>query len=116
MAPLVRASLLPLFTNAKAPAPRADPARDAGSHLAGLLVSLGSTEPDPARTAQFHDQVQSLCAGLNEAERRLLELRAQGYTPAEAAAELGLSAVAFRVRLTRLRQRLRDAGVLDDWL
>jgi DNA-directed RNA polymerase specialized sigma24 family protein len=40
----------------------------------------------------------------------------QGYSPAECAAELGLSAVAFRVRLTRLRQRLRGAGILDDWL
>ncbi|MFL5340571.1 MAG: hypothetical protein ACJ8F7_10515 [Gemmataceae bacterium] len=38
------------------------------------------------------------------------------HSPAESAAELGLSAVALRVRLTRLRRCLRAAGVLDDWL
>ena len=86
------------------------------SPLASILISLSSPEPDPARAAQFNDQVRHLCENLNEAERRLLELRMQGHSPAEAASELGLSAVAFRVRQTRLRQRLRAAGVLDDWL
>jgi DNA-directed RNA polymerase specialized sigma24 family protein len=43
-------------------------------------------------------------------------LRLQDYTPQEIGADLGLSAVALRVRLTRLRQRLRAVGVLDDWL
>jgi DNA-binding CsgD family transcriptional regulator len=57
-----------------------------------------------------------LCRNLSDAERRLLELRSQGYSPAEIASDLGLSDVAFRVRLTRLRQRLRSAGILDDWL
>jgi RNA polymerase sigma-70 factor (ECF subfamily) len=88
---------------------------DAGG-LAEILTSLSSPEADPARAAQFADQVRHLCDGLNEAERRLLDLRLQGHTPAEAARELGLSAVAFRVRQTRLRQRLQAAGVLDDWL
>jgi hypothetical protein len=32
------------------------------------------------------------------------------------AREVGLSPVALRVRLTRLRQRLRAAGVMDEWL
>ncbi len=73
-------------------------------------------QDDPAHAAQFSDQVAQLCGSLNDAERRLLELRLQGYSPAECAVELGLSAVAFRVRLTRLRQRLRATGVLDDWL
>jgi DNA-binding CsgD family transcriptional regulator len=53
---------------------------------------------------------------LNEAERRLLEMRMEGHSLAEVAQELGLSAVALRVRLTRLRQRLRSARVLDEWL
>jgi RNA polymerase sigma-70 factor (ECF subfamily) len=84
--------------------------------LANVLTSLSSPQDDPARAAQLKDQVEHLCANLGEAERRLLELRVQGYSLAEAACELGLSAVALRVRLTRLRQRLRGAGVLDDWL
>lgn len=83
---------------------------------AEVLTSLSRPQEDPARAAQFRDQVALMCRNLNDVERRLLDLRLQGYTPAESAAQLGLSAVAFRVRLTRLRQRLRAAGVLDDWL
>jgi RNA polymerase sigma-70 factor (ECF subfamily) len=88
----------------------------ASGGLADVLTSLSSPQDDPARAAAVKDQVDHLCAHLNAAERRLLELRSQGYSLTETACELGLSAVALRVRLTRLRQRLRGAGVLDDWL
>jgi RNA polymerase sigma factor (sigma-70 family) len=84
--------------------------------LADLLTSLSSTEPDPARAAQFNDAVRHLCDNLDTAERRMLDLRLQGYSTAEVADDLGLHAVALRVRLTRLRQRLRDNGVLSEWL
>ncbi len=92
---------------------------DAGAapfDLSHALTSLSSPQPDPARAAQFNDQIRHLCAGLGDTERRLLEMRLQGYSPAEIARELGLSDVALRVRLTRLRQRLRADGVLDDGL
>jgi DNA-directed RNA polymerase specialized sigma24 family protein len=88
----------------------------AAAPLPAVLATLGRAQDDPALIAQFRDQVSQLCRNLNDAERRLLELRLDGHSPAQCAAELGLSAVAFRVRLTRLRQRLRAAGVLDDWL
>ena len=88
----------------------------APADLAYMLAAMSRPQDDPAQAAQFNDSVAQLCRNLNNAERRLLELRLQGYTPAECAAELNLSAVAFRVRLTRLRQRLRAAEVLDDWL
>ena len=83
--------------------------------LGDVLISLSGSREDPSRIAQFNDQVEHLCANLNDAERRLLELRVQGYSLPEIAEDLGLSAVALRVRLTRLRQRLQGAGVLDDW-
>jgi RNA polymerase sigma-70 factor (ECF subfamily) len=88
----------------------------ARDNLAQTLVVWSRPQDDPAQAAQFRDQVEHLCRSLSAAERRLLELRSLGYTPAECAAELDVSDVAFRVRLTRLRQRLRTAGVLDDWL
>jgi RNA polymerase sigma-70 factor, ECF subfamily len=48
--------------------------------------------------------------GLRPEDRRLLELVAvDGMSPVEAAAVLGISRVAARVRLTRARRRLRDA-------
>jgi RNA polymerase sigma-70 factor (ECF subfamily) len=89
--------------------------RDADD-LPSLLTSLSSPGPDPARAAQLADAVRHLCADLDETDRRLLELRLQGYSTAEIAAELGVSDAAVRVRLARLRQRLRAAGVLEDWL
>jgi RNA polymerase sigma-70 factor (ECF subfamily) len=89
---------------------------DGPGDVAELLASLSCPQSDPAKAAQFNDQVRQLCAHLDEAERRVLEMRLQGYSTAEIAHHLALSPVALRVRLTRLRQRLRAAGALDDWL
>jgi RNA polymerase sigma-70 factor (ECF subfamily) len=86
------------------------------ANLPDLLLALQSNEEDPARAAQLSEAVRRLCDGLDAGQRRLMELRLDGHTTAEIAAELGLSDVALRVRLTRLRQRLRASGVLDDWL
>lgn len=86
------------------------------ANLPQLLTSLSSPQPDPARAAQFSDLVRQLCDGLSAAERRMLEMRLQGYSTEEVARDLGLNPVAMRVRLTRLRQRLRARGVIDEWL
>jgi DNA-directed RNA polymerase specialized sigma24 family protein len=53
---------------------------------------------------------------LSDPDRRLMELRLQGYSTVEAARTLGTNANALRVRLTRLRQKLRACGLFDDWL
>jgi hypothetical protein len=50
------------------------------------------------------------------AHRHAVELWLDGHTTAEIAAELGLSGVAVRVALTRLRQQMRASGVFGDWL
>lgn len=93
-----------------------DPGPDGDNPLASCLVSLSSPLPDPARQALFNDQVEHLCRNLNESERRMLELRSQGHSLAEIAGQLGLHPIALRVRMTRLRQRLKAEGVLDDWV
>jgi RNA polymerase sigma-70 factor (ECF subfamily) len=85
-------------------------------NLPDVLLSLSSSSGDPARAAQFNDQVRELCRHLSDAEHTILQMRLAGFDPAEIAAHLGLSNVALRVRLTRLRQRLQETGVLDDWL
>jgi len=84
--------------------------------LPGLLLGVSSPQADPAREAAYRDMVRQLCRQLSEAERRMLALRLQGHTTAEVAAALGVSPIALRVRLTRLRQRLQDGGVFADWL
>ena len=42
--------------------------------------------------------------------------RAYDDPTAEVAEQIGISPVALRVRMTRLRQRLAAAGVVTDWL
>jgi RNA polymerase sigma factor (sigma-70 family) len=62
---------------------------------------------DAAATAR---SVYVAMNGLRPEDRRLLELVAvDGMSTVEAAAVLGISRVAARVRLTRARRRLRDA-------
>jgi RNA polymerase sigma-70 factor (ECF subfamily) len=84
-------------------------------NLPDVLLSLHSTEADPARAALLNDAARRLCDGLSPADRRLMELRLQGYTSEEIAAEVGVSKNALMVRMHRLRQRLRDEGMFDDW-
>jgi RNA polymerase sigma-70 factor (ECF subfamily) len=81
-----------------------------------VLLSLSSPVSDPAEQAALRDQVEKLCLELSATEQTILDLRLQGHSTDEIAQRLTLSPVALRVRMTRLRQRLRAAGVLDDWL
>jgi len=87
-----------------------------GEDLARTLESLTSTETDPARAAALNDAIRQLCRSLSEPERRVMELRLSGYSTAEAARELGADADVLRAHLSRLRQRLRSAGILSEWL
>jgi RNA polymerase sigma-70 factor (ECF subfamily) len=95
---------------------RLDSGTTSSGNLPELLTALCSPHADPARAAQYHDQIQHLCEQLDEPDRQLLELRLQGYSPAEVADKIHLNVNAMYVRLSRLRQRLRAAGVLDDFL
>jgi DNA-directed RNA polymerase specialized sigma24 family protein len=44
----------------------------------------------------------------------MLELHLFGYNTAKIADQLGIHAVALRVRLSRLRQRLQDNSILSE--
>jgi RNA polymerase sigma-70 factor (ECF subfamily) len=68
---------------------------------------------DPARLAEQNDDLAQLLATLPGTERRLVELRLQGYSTAEVARELGVEPATLRVRLGRMRKRLRKHGVSE---
>ncbi len=89
---------------------------DESGNLPQLLSSLSDSRNDPAAEAEFNDQLEHLCRDLNPTERRMIELRLAGFTSPEVAHELGIAAVAVRVRLTRLRKRLLESGVIADWV
>jgi RNA polymerase sigma factor (sigma-70 family) len=82
--------------------------------LAELLRSLTSPHEDPARAAEFNDQLHELCRHLSPDDRRMLEMRLDGYTFPEIGDVLGVHSVALRVRMTRLRQRLVASGVFAE--
>src|SRR5262249_37493066 len=84
--------------------------------LAAVGTTAQQVEPDPARVAEYNDTVQRLCSDLGDTERRLVELRLQGYSTAEGARQLGVNADVLRVRLSRLRQQLRASQLLAEWI
>ena len=84
--------------------------------LLQTLSSLSNSESDPTAVAQFNDQLTKLCQNLSAIERKMLELRLDGYSSREIADKIDVHPVALRVRWTRLRKRLREAGVIADWL
>ena len=91
------------------------PADEPGSP-AESLDALAERDLGPAREAEFRDAARQLYAQLGETEQRIVELRLEGYSTDEMAARLGLNPIALRVRMTRLRKRLEETGVLADWL
>jgi RNA polymerase sigma-70 factor (ECF subfamily) len=75
----------------------------------------GDAEADPAQAAQTNDTVRHLLQSLPEGDRRIIELRLEGFSTAEIARQLELDAHALRAKLSRLRQKLRAAG-FGDWI
>ena len=84
--------------------------------LGDVLTTLHSTETDPARAAQLRDAAARAFRGLDAADRRLLELRLEGWSTADAARLLGQNPDVLRVRLSRLRKHFLDRGALGEWL
>jgi RNA polymerase sigma factor (sigma-70 family) len=81
-----------------------------------VLLTLCSPEVGPANAALVNDTVRQLLSDLDAVDHRLLELRLEGFSTAEAARQLQVDSGFLRVRLSRLRKRLRERGLLSDWL
>ncbi len=84
--------------------------------LFNTLNAFPNQDQDPSKIAQYKDSVEDLYKNLSQMERTMLERRLDGFTTGEVAAELGIHPVAIRVRWSRLRQRLENAGVYADWV
>jgi RNA polymerase sigma-70 factor (ECF subfamily) len=79
-------------------------------------VAAGGDEEDPARRLQFTEGVDHLLGVLDGSDRHLVALRLRGYSTADVARHLGVDARVLCVRLGRLRQRVREEGLLADWV
>jgi RNA polymerase sigma-70 factor, ECF subfamily len=86
--------------------------RDVHAEAAGdaPLENALAGDPGPGEAAALVDQIEALLRGLPPWYARLLDLRLQGRTAAEAAAELAVSRQTVYRALDLLRQRLADAG------
>jgi RNA polymerase sigma-70 factor (ECF subfamily) len=83
----------------------------------GPLGPRAAPEPvDPSQSLQIDDELERLYDRLGPLERRLVELRLQGYSTADVAREIGVDPDVLRVKLSRLRHRLREEGVLNEWI
>lgn len=90
--------------------------QDSDVNFADVLTGLASSEPDPAHHARINDAVRALWNQLAPLDRRVIELRMEGHSTAEAARLLNEDSDRLRVRLNRLRQQVRESGLFDDWL
>lgn len=86
------------------------------NYLSTTLSWIANPHTGPVEAAEFNDMLVRLCESMNVVERKMLEMRLDGYTNAEVAATLGIHPVAIRVRWTRLKQRLEAAGLFADGL
>jgi RNA polymerase sigma-70 factor (ECF subfamily) len=84
--------------------------------LRDLLVTLSDPAIDPSHEAEMREQIAVVLRNLGPLDRRLLELRLEGFSTADAARELQCDPDSLRVRLSRLRQRLIRSGVANDLL
>lgn len=67
----------------------------------------------PHETAAARDLLSRLLADLTDADRRIVEMRLEGFATAEIAASLECTPAIVRARLSRLRRRLREAGYVE---
>lgn len=67
--------------------------------------------PTPEQHAEAEDLYLQMLASLDATDRRLLEMCRRELDAAEMARELGTTAPIVRARLSRLRKRLREAGI-----
>jgi RNA polymerase sigma factor (sigma-70 family) len=77
------------------------------------LVALGAREPSPAEALVLTDQVEQLMRPLDAAQRRMLELRLQGYNLEEIAATAQCSEATVRRLLDRIKRQLNQWKAAD---
>jgi RNA polymerase sigma-70 factor (ECF subfamily) len=95
---------------------RLDSGVAARSNTRQALLGLCAPDDDPGSNVRSSEAVNNFLNSLDPIDRRLLELRMEGYSTTEAAQQMGAGPGFLRVRLGRLRKRLLEGGLLSDWL
>jgi RNA polymerase sigma-70 factor (ECF subfamily) len=90
--------------DATAEAPHGDDAQD-------LLLKLVTGEPSPEETAEFVDNLEHFFNRLGDEERRILEMRMEGYTNVEIANRMGITDRKIRRIMERVRALAEKDGI-----
>lgn len=85
--------------NRERPLAPADDSSDPG-------LAVPAADPSPSEPVLLAELIELVLHGLNERERRIVELKQQGYAVREICAQLGRSEVTVRRVLNRVRHRL----------
>jgi RNA polymerase sigma-70 factor (ECF subfamily) len=79
-----------------------------GNTLADVNLWAVANDDEPAKATELDDLVEHFVSQLAELDQRLIKLRLQGFSTADAARRLRVDAGLLRVRLGRLRKRFAD--------
>jgi len=82
--------------------------REVAGALADVPAELLAREPAPAEVVALVDEVEHVMRGLDAFERKVLELRLQGCTLQEIAAQSQRSFASVRWALDQIKERLED--------
>jgi RNA polymerase sigma-70 factor (ECF subfamily) len=83
-----------------------------GNRTLERMSELLAHEPTPEAEVLFLDQLESLMAQLKPQERKILEMRMQGYNNEEIATELGIYDRKIRRVIERMRGLAEQAGLV----
>jgi len=76
--------------------------------LLGLKAQIATREPSPVEAMALVDEVEQAMRGLQPAQRRILELRLQGFTLDEIASTVGCTERTVRRVLEGVKQQLEE--------
>jgi RNA polymerase sigma-70 factor (ECF subfamily) len=85
-----------------------------GDDSQDMLLKLLAGEPTPEEAAAFVDQLEHFFASLTPEQRRILELRMEGYSNVEIAEQLGITDRKIRRIMERVRALAEKEGLTPE--
>jgi RNA polymerase sigma-70 factor (ECF subfamily) len=85
---------------------RDQPVSEQGGDWQGMSVSVLTRQPTPAEAAALADELELVMRRLDAPQRRMFEMRLQGYSLEEIAAECGCSIRTVKRGLSHIRKEL----------
>ena len=86
-----------------------------GASLASLVLAASGDSFDPGRDMELNERLAAIMEQLKPIDRKLIELRLEGCSTAEAARHMEMDSDLLRARLGRVRRKLESSGIAADW-